>query len=119
MKKVLIVEDVLAAAYTMQCMLSEKVEVILAKNHGEAEKAFADHPDISAVIMDGSLGTAILDTPPLVRKIRSEFGFRGPMVAATNREESEVALIKAGCDCGGEKMNAPAKILELLGLTEQ
>jgi len=117
LKKVLIVEDDCVKQMAWIDMLANKVEVISAFSRVEAEQTFRDNPDISAIVMDACVPGNSPNTAVLVREFRETFN--GPIIATSSEAPYRQLLIRAGCDYECKKDDVPAKICEVLGLSDK
>lgn len=115
MKKVLVVEDDRWRHSQWRIGLDGKeVLFVSALTISEAEKLFAENPDIVAIIMDACVPGSRLTTEPLVKKFRETFA--GPMIAASVDPNFRQMLLRAGCDYESEKDSVSQKLIEVLGL---
>jgi len=112
--KVLIVEDMKSFHRLWNLMLHSKIELLSAISIDEAEKSFADNPDVAAIAMDGCVPGRHINTLPLVRKMRETF--KGPMIAIASDYDHRKELMQAGCDYEVDKNSLPEKLIEVLRL---
>ena len=88
--------------------------VTLAKSIEEAETCFMDKMEFDIVIMDGCLNSNdVLNSLPLIQKIRNEFGYSGLMIASSGSLGYVRLMVKAGCDEGVLKSSLTDRIREL------
>ena len=114
MLKVLIVEDEKRWQENYKQDLDDKVLIISAFTIEEAQRCFAENPDIKAIIMDACVPGDRPTTLPIVRKFRETFF--GPMIAASSDPDYREDLVSAGCSHETPKWDAPKKLLEVLGI---
>ena len=110
--KVLVVEDDVPVQTAFARILRGKTDVLLADDVEEARSLYRDHPDIFAVLMDGTLVSG--STVELVRELRRTFS--GTIVAVSGSEHTNLALVAAGADSYWTKPGSPADLLRLLGV---
>lgn len=117
MLKVLIVEDEPMILGLYKTLMAQKAQVICAESLKEAHDLFHDHRDeISVIAMDACVPGKKPNTLNLTRMIREDYGFKGPMVAISGREDFRKELLKAGCNYECEKRDLHKKIAEILGI---
>lgn len=100
-QKVLIIEDSRAMLDFLRREVKDgimDVRVFGAVSIGEGERLVSENLDADVVVMDACVPGAEINTVPLVRKIREEFGFRGPMIAMSTEAGFRRLLKEAGCD---------------------
>ncbi len=113
-KKVLVVDDDdTFQSLCVEVFHGKDVQVIGAISLKEAREAFALHPDVDLIFMDGCLPGEQLNTLPLVREFRKTYA--GPMIASSGRKSYRELLMKEGCSHQGSKSEAWRLALELLG----
>ena len=117
--KILIVEDrEYEQSYFAQVLSSSGIDIIAARSLREAEELFRANQDVALVVMDGAVDNEReLDSVPLVKELRKEFGFAGPIIAASSDKSFRGILMNAGCDYQATKSEVPWMILSVLGLT--
>jgi len=119
MRKVLVVDDD-EIRYDLWCYeledkgLEDKVALISAFSIGEAERQFAAHPDIDAIVMDACVPGNRPTTQLLVRKLRGVFD--GPMIAISSIPSYRMELVQAGCSYECTKEILIEKLIEILDL---
>lgn len=116
-KKVLVVEDDEQLQKAWQRIMKDfnfPVEILSAHTIAEAEKLFAENPDVECMVFDACVPGDYINTPPIIREFRNTF--TGPMIAISGNEDNRKFLIEAGCDRECEKKFVPANILQALGL---
>jgi CheY-like chemotaxis protein len=111
MKKILIVEDRKELQEIFKKVLNGIYEIVSAHSIPEAEEMFVAHSDISIIAMDGCVPGSILNTLPLVQKIRKTF--TGDIVAMSTDSEYRVQLVKAGCNLECDKGNLGEFLLNM------
>jgi CheY-like chemotaxis protein len=109
--KVLVVEDEERWQTTYRKDLSSIAEVISAFTVEEGRQKFAEHPDVSVIVMDACVPGDNPTTPALVREIRNTFS--GPMIAASGSADYRKMLQRAGCDFEAAKWDV-GKILRTI-----
>lgn len=115
---ILIVEDDRQIQMAFGRFLSHKIEasILRAYTVEEGRALFEQHADrIQLIAMDGQVpSTEDMTTFALVLIIRAK-GWKGPMIAMSNRSDVQERLIAAGCnDRVNDKARVPARILQLL-----
>lgn len=115
LKKVIVVEDDIFFQEMFSRVLSNKVELLQAFTIKEAEKLFAENPDVSVIVMDACVPGSKPTTLPLVQKIRQTFS--GPIIAASSLPEFRKELLIAGCNHECEKIDIPRMVLKIIGTT--
>ncbi|MEK9182075.1 MAG: hypothetical protein AAB781_00615 [Patescibacteria group bacterium] len=115
--KILIVED----SETLQdgwkeslLRVTPPIEVIQAFSIKEAERAFIDNPDLSAIVVDACVPGSCPNTMELVKKIRKSF--LGHMIAVSSSDSSNDILVKAGCNHKTIKQKLIFKIKDIFDL---
>ncbi|MBI2037521.1 MAG: hypothetical protein HYT15_01120 [Candidatus Magasanikbacteria bacterium] len=120
--KILVVEDNPSCQQLWPDMLIDYIEMVFARTIAEAENLYAQHPDIVAITVDGSvprndndvIKDGELTTTPLVHHFR-DMGFRGLIVAASSSDESNSELMKAGCNAAVVKFDYTDYIRKAFG----
>jgi response regulator RpfG family c-di-GMP phosphodiesterase len=117
--KILLVEDGPEyLEFYKKALAGHPLHIFEAGEVALAEKILLQHPDISAVVVDGRLEDTdfIQDTCEFVSRVRAS-GFSGHMIAASSNDDWRRSLVHAGCNHdGGDKKEIPRKLLEVLGL---
>ncbi|KKR53746.1 MAG: hypothetical protein UT90_C0005G0053 [Parcubacteria group bacterium GW2011_GWA1_40_21] len=113
-KKILIIEDSADRQEEWKELLNKyPINIIQAFSLEEAERAFNDNPDLSAVAVDACVPGNEPNTMELARKMRNSFTDR-PMIAISNVEDFNDILMSAGCDYKTDKFKFVQKIKEIL-----
>ena len=94
--KILLVEDDQLLQLSWSDALRGRARIISALSIPEAEQRFLEHPDIAVIVMDACVPGSIINTPPLVARLRANFF--GPMIANSSHAPYCRELIQAGCD---------------------
>lgn len=115
MHKVLIVEDRHDTHERLREALDGRVEIIPAFTIAQAGELFAQHPDISAVVMDACVPGCDINTIPLVQEMRRTFA--GPMIATSSSSLYQEQLMRAGCSHKAAKNDVPLVLLRILGIS--
>lgn len=97
-KKMLVIEDKKAWQEAIKMTFGEDFKIISAYTKHEALEGLIDHPDVSVILMDGSLNDGS-NTIELTKYIRSKY--TGIIIALSGDINDE--LIQAGCDAGCNK----------------
>ena len=115
--KILIIED----SETLQDGWKESllrvtplIEVIQAFSIKEAEKAFSDNSDLSAIAVDACVPGAYPNTMELVKKIRKSF--LGHMIALSSSDIFNEMILEAGCNHKTTKQKLVNKIKDIFDL---
>jgi CheY-like chemotaxis protein len=89
-------------------------KVIQAFSIEEARKKFAEEEGITHILMDGRLNPASKgsDTIELTKEIRQKF--KGIMVAISQDDDFNKALIEAGCDYSSRKEDCLPFFIKIL-----
>lgn len=106
--KILVVEDNLTYLELLSIALREVADIIPASTLEEAEDKFFQYTDIEVIVMDACVPGKIINTIPLVKKLRPLFN--GLMLAASNNDNYNLELLDAGCDQACVKYMLPQKI---------
>jgi DNA-binding NtrC family response regulator len=114
MKKVLIVEDDVFEQDRCQKTLHSKLEVISAYSVKEAEKAFADNPNIAAIAVNACVPGCQINTILLIKQLR--LAFAGPIIATSGIPSFRKKLVEAGCSHSCEKWDLPSELCKILGV---
>ena len=117
MKKILFVEDEYHFQRKWNEVLGGKALILHATSISKAEELFESNPDVAAIVMDGCVDGGVIDTIPLVKKIRETFS--GPIVAASSSTTYTNMLVEAGCDYRapfGDKKAVPRMLVEMFNL---
>jgi len=109
---VFMVEDELLFQMVCRDVLKGTASLLEAMTLKEAEDLFHRLPEVAIVVMDGCVPGTVLNTLPLVKRIRRVF--TGPMIASSVDEKYRKALLKAGCTHARDKGLVPTLLLELL-----
>lgn len=117
MPRVLIVEDdpYCIRAY-IEALRKNGFEFAVAESVVFAEKAFCKHDgQFAAVIMDACLDSSHPNTLTLTRKLREEYGYEGPIVAASGSHSFREKQMQNGCDvdCDHKMLAAEVAIMAI------
>lgn len=128
MKKILIVEDSVDCQemYMKEVGLPAEIKALYealyggvsflqAFDKGQALRLFVEHQaDIAIVVMDACVPGNSPNTLDLVKRLRWEEKFRGPIVAASSSSHYREELVVAGCDYSVPKVLVPMVVLGIL-----
>ena len=112
--KVLVVEDDEYNRVKLRRSLKNRVILLEADSLKKGGQLFRANPDVALVVMDACVDDSLIDSEPLVRKIRKTF--KGPMIASSSLPEYQELLLKAGCDHQASRREVPALVRRLLKL---
>ncbi len=115
-KKVLVIDDdkiwqdLWARGLTR--LVGSDIVIYKALTIEEGEKRFFTSSKLAAVAIDACIPGSVVNTLPLVKKIREHFS--GPMIAISSIETYQKKLIEAGCNYTCEKGRLAQKLVEIL-----
>lgn len=114
---VFIIEDDADCQRLYAMELEERVTIISAESLAEANSKWEQNNEkVALVVVDACVDNRNYpDSQPFIRKIRETFS--GPIIAASSSSVFRQDLLQAGCSHEARKVEAPAKVLDLLGLT--
>ena len=128
MKKILIVEDSVECqeTYMKGLVMPAEVEALYVALYGgvsflqafdrdQALRLFVEHQaDIAIVVMDACVPGNSPNTLNLVKRMRGEEKFLGPMIAASSSSDYREKLVVAGCDYSVPKLLVPMVVLGII-----
>jgi DNA-binding NtrC family response regulator len=112
MKKLLIIEDDSAVIDAYRSLLSEHVEIVVAKTISEADRVVFGPDLFDAAIIDACICRNHINTIPFVKELRRRLTC--PMIAGSSDSFFNDLLVEAGCSHKASKYEAAELALRLL-----
>lgn len=110
---VFMVEDVEDNIFLTGECLAGRATLVAAVTLEEAEEYLHRLDCFAAVALDGCVPGNVLNTLPLVRRIRRSF--RRPLIATSSRADYRRKMLHAGCTHACDKFEIAPLLFELLG----
>jgi hypothetical protein len=119
--KILIVENLDETQVTYRKKLEPFVEIISASTIGEGRALFEEHPDVSAIVVDGRFTNDVgrsgsfKDTLDFVAFLHEYYP--GPTITSASNSGDRVKMLNKGCtETCSDKSRIPSKIKSILGI---
>ncbi len=110
---IVIAEDAFTWRTLWRNDLAAKVDIKFATTVAELRQHLTNHPDAVLLVINGALDSQ--HTYGLMPEIKSRF--TGHILATARTPYSRKQLMALGCTHESSKLELPAKVLEVLGLT--
>lgn len=114
---ILIIEDSLVWQKVYYLSFKQSANILQATNLVDAEAIFLENPGINLIVIDGYFGGTLMDTLPLIKKIRETF--KGEIIAVSTDDDSRTRMVAAGCSSQVEKNDSVLFIERYLHLQLQ
>ena len=114
---ILVIEDDPIWQKVYYLSFKQSANILQATNLVDAEAIFLENPGINLIVIDGYLGETILNTLPLIKKLRETF--KGEIIAVSTDEDSRTRMVAAGCSSQVDKNDSVPFIERYLHLQLQ